>query len=219
MHKNILLVEGITDKSFFDSLCKHHNLNAAIKVTNPSDIKAANYNTKQGAIQLLDLLVLQLIDGSLEKLSIVVDCDVAAHGGGLANTINQIGSVLKPHGYSDTPKHLKSAGFYFENNDGLPQVGLWVMPDNKSEGAIEEWLSSCIEQSQRALYDHAKATVQALPNKLFPPIRQSKAVIATWLAWQQVPGCERSYTVKNNLLDSSAVNYDGLIEWLTTMFK
>lgn len=100
MSKKYLLVEGESDKHFFQAFCRKYNLAANITVAKPSDV-GHRHNTKQGVINSLEILVPQLNDGTISKIAIIVDCDFEVDGGGLELTIKQIGSALKQHGFDE----------------------------------------------------------------------------------------------------------------------
>lgn len=211
-----LLVEGPNDKSFFEALLRKHKLEEII-TTSPAR-ELGGFNTKQGAINLLPSLAQNLIDGHTERLGLILDSDTVKNGGGLDLTLTQIADKIVPFGYKRKPIRGKHGGFLFPSTDGLPTIGTWVMPNNKDEGTIEHWVSNLVNTPQKPLFIDACAAVDKISTPLFPPIRKPKAVVATWLAWQEIPGKGLDYTISGDMLDDSAPLYSDLLNWMRQVF-
>jgi hypothetical protein len=214
----LLLVEGIADKSFYEEFCRAHGLRANVTVAKPKDI-GGRRNTKQGAINHLPLLLQQIADGRLERLAILVDADQVADGGGYVRTLEQIAALIRPFGFDLPPEALDRGGLIFPHNDGLPGFGLWVMPNNRDEGTLEEWIRGSVHPDELPLFTLAQAALRALNPPKYPPIRATKAEVATWLAWQQKPGEGIYYTIEGSLLNHTSLGYVGLLQWLERLFR
>lgn len=216
-HKNILLVEGQADKSFFVELCKHLKLTVHVDVFTPRDA-GHTHDTKQAAFSILTNYLRQLADGQTERLAIVVDADKAVDGGGFENTLTQLNQHINIEGYalraSTTPN-----GLLFAHNDGLNDIGAWIMPNNADEGALEHWIQSNLHPSESALMMHAQASINQIPGgPKFKDIRRVKAEVATWLAWQEAPDHGLWQAVKPGLLNEAAPQMQALKTWLETVF-
>jgi len=136
--KQILLVEGDSDKSFFEKICKNLSLDATVKVTPPKDI-GGTHNSKSGVLNQIPILLPQLNDGQKTNIAAIVDADyVSTHGLGCERTIEQIAKILNDFDFQLKTNIPNENGLYFENSDGLSDFGLWVMPDNKQEGMLED---------------------------------------------------------------------------------
>lgn len=155
--ENLLLVEGNADRDFFDMLCSTLSISPKIQVAPPKDL-GGGYNTKQGVLNYLKTILLpQLNDGRVQRLAIVIDADYAAsHGLGAAGTLQQIKEIVEPFGFKLPENATHQNGFCFKNSDGLPDFGAWIMPNNKEDGMLEDWIKSCITQSEEDLFRHAK---------------------------------------------------------------
>jgi hypothetical protein len=213
---HILLVEGTNDERFFKMLLKKNSLEKVVTACPPKNI-GGSYNGKQGVITFLPSILMQLNDGSLKKLGLVVDCDTDQDGGGLQRTLSQISEKLESYNYEKTATALQTGGFVFKNTDGLPDVGVWIMPDNKNEGALEDWISQLTSSNQTALFKHASETVDKLPTPLFSTTKKIKSQVATWLAWQDRPGEGLYYTIEGNLLDESKPLYSDFLKWINNV--
>lgn len=217
-HKNILLVEGEADRAFFEALCQLWELPVLVKVSTPRDAGHAK-DTKQAILSVLQTTYLrQLADGQIERLAIAMDADSRAHGGGFEVTVSQLRQRLQPAGY-ELRTNAASEGLLFEHNDGLNDIGVWVMPNNADEGALEHWIQGNLHPSEIALMQHAQASITQIPNgPKFKASRRPKAEVATWLAWQAEPDHGLWQAAKPGLLDEAAPQFRALKMWLEKVF-
>lgn len=217
--KNVLLVEGEADRAFFEALCKRFNLTVYLpQVTTPRDA-GHKFDTKQAALSVLEEPYLrQLADGTTERLAIVIDADRVIDGGGFERTLTQLSQRLNPAGYV-LRTDAESGGLLFAHNDGLNDIGAWIMPNNADEGALEHWIQTNLHPDESALMQHAKASIDHIPGgPKFKPLRRSKAEVATWLAWQSDPDHGLWQALKPGLLDEAAPQFQALKAWLMQVF-
>ena len=68
-------------------------------------------------------------------------------------------------------------------------VGIWIMPNNQLPGTLEDFIKFLVPADKTSLWDRAEHSVDDIPpdERLFRPIDQQKAYLATWLAWQKRP--------------------------------
>ena len=215
---NVLLVEGEADRGFFEALCKRWHLAVLVKVSTPRDAGQAK-DTKQAAFEALEKSYLpQLADGQIERLAIAVDADQHANGGGFVRTLNQLTQRLTPAGYQQRAGS-GAGGFLFAHNDGLNDLGAWVMPNNADDGMLEDWIQLNLHPGEAALMQHAKTSIDQIPGgPKFKPLRRSKAEVATWLAWQSEPDHGLWQVAKSDLLDDAAPQLQALKAWLMRVF-
>jgi len=219
---NLLLVEGTNDKSFFERVCKKYGINANVKVSTPVDLVLpvqGAFNSKQGVINSLDALLpmLEDEDSVIKKIAIVIDSDIQGqNNGGFASTISLIKNKALRHDYSATHQY-KNGGVEIPHNDPqMNSLGIWIMPNNKDDGTIENWLKDKILDSEKVMFAHACSIVSRLENKKFSQSSIAKAEIATWLAWQNQPGRTLAYTLKEGeeLIDIEHAGFKGFVKWL-----
>jgi hypothetical protein len=216
--KKILLVEGEADKSFFKQICKNLSLDNTVKVALPKEL-GDTHNTKGGVINQLILLQAQLEDGQITNIAAIIDADYKQYGSGKTKTLDDITERLRPSGFEKRRQTPNQAGIYFDHDDGLPTIGLWIMPNNQQEeGMLEDWIKSCIGDDKETLFKKATTVVQQLNSPKFKPHLTTKAEIATWLAWQATPGHGLYHIVYDNLLDENAKEYKQLCQWLKAIF-
>jgi hypothetical protein len=222
MNKALLLVEGEADKSFFTEVCSRlfSELHIQIEIALTRDIGGKS-NTKQGIYNHLNMLLRQQADGDIKRLAVVIDADHESVNppDGFNNTVSKIIAIVEPYGFTLKQNQTPLSGLIFENDNGLSDFGLWVMPNNTDEGMLEDFIKACIKTDEHSLFDHAIQSVQAVPEpKKFASHHYAKAEIATWLAWQKPPGHGLYYVVSDKLLDNDHDLFQELECWLKQIF-
>ncbi|MEK8021500.1 MAG: DUF3226 domain-containing protein [Candidatus Parabeggiatoa sp.] len=210
--KSKLIVEGQADSLFFQALIEREQLSI--------DVEPRYGITKINA--LLSKLFKDLQDGTVEHLGIVADADytVPKTEGGFNKRWQQLTQPLKEMGYDITaPPSQSYVGNIFTHEDGLPPIGLWLMPDHKNEGMLEDLIKKTVcEGEQQSLLQTASLCLKQLPIKLFKPHHHTKATLYTWLAWQKRPGQALVSTLNADLIDRHSPEIQSLIKWLREVF-
>ena len=213
--KNILLVEGEADRAFFELICKKLALDAFVRVAAPKDL-TGSHNTKEGVFNCLPTELKNLGDGHTTYLAVVLDADSEPNGGFQAAR-DRINEIVEPFGYRLSSGN--AGGSIYQNDDGLADLGLWVMPNNAQEGMLEDWVKSCMHSDEQTLFTYAVSAIDALPAPpKFNTIHRSKAEVATWLAWQKRPGHGLYRIVQDDLIDTGSLLYLELSAWLKHVF-
>jgi hypothetical protein len=217
MVRQVLVVEGVADTTFYSAFSRESAIRT-VEVTAPRSV-GAGVDSKTNAIHVLPTLLRQLDDASIGNLGIVVDADYhAEHGLGFADTLAKIREQVVAHGFS-TEKRLEEGGFLFEHPDGLSPFGAWIMPDNRCDGMLEDFIKdSILEEQQRLLHAHASEVVGKLRAPLFKPFHRAKADVATWLSWQRMPGARLESTVGDRLIDLTSPPCKAFSSWLRAVF-
>jgi len=70
------------------------------------------------------------------------------------------------------------------------------------------------------LFKHVTKSVAGIPKseRLFHESAESKAVIHTWLAWQEKPGRPLGTAITARYLDPNVPQVDVLVSWLKKLF-
>ena len=216
MSKCILLVEGEADKSFFNEICKILNLPPKLEVAPPKRF-GGSQNNKEGVLNHLNkVLIKQVDDAEITRLAIVIDADSVVNGGGYQRAIDRVADIVHPYGFTLASNPV--SGVIFQHDDDLADFGLWVMPNNRDEGMLEDWIKDCIHPDENDLFVHAGTVVDTLPQTKFNPIHISKAEVATWLAWQKKPGHGLYHAVEENLIDTNSALFQELSDWLNHIY-
>lgn len=214
---HILLVEGKSDAAFYTEVFKNLRTKATVKVAPPRSI-GGQANNKEGVFSLLPVLLSQLTDGSLLRLAVVVDADfVTAHGLGFQRTLERVTEILKKYDFNII-RGTGVDGFLFTHADGLHDVGVWIMPNNRDDGMLEDWIQQVLDSAELDLFAQAVSSCKALVAPKFKSIHQIKAHVATWLAWQTAPGRGMEYSIQEKLVNWNSPLGKKLVNWLDRVF-
>ena len=204
--KRILLVEGIDDEHVLKHLCGNRG------VPRLDDVKSHG-----GVEQLLDSFPVRLKaseDGDI--VGVVIDADT-----NLSSRWQSLRDQLIRVGYGNVPENPAPDGTIVDPPDGtlLPRVGIWIMPDNRTKGILEDFLRLLVPGGSR-LFEHVKSSVAAIPKdeRRFSRRAEPKAIMHTWLAWQQEPGKPFGTAITANYLDPGVAQVDVLVSWLKRLF-
>ena len=219
MTSKILVVEGQTDIDFLAALLNKEELFDKVEITPPRHYGFSK-DTVTHFPKLINLISKRLHTGQIQNLGIVADADYVS-GGGFDERWKTLTRPLAGYGYRipDPPKR-KYLGNIFRHPGGLPPVGLWIMPDHKNDGMLEDFIKSIIKHTpeQGALIEYAKRCIDSLPHRLFSPYQETKATIYSWLAWQKRPGLTLDVTINADLVDMNSRQMQGFKDWLHKVF-
>lgn len=215
-----LLVEGNDDQDFFKAYCQKLGL-PSVDVFPPKKIDANTGDGWGNLVKNLPILLAQIKAGDIDKLGIILDADFPPeNNGGFTKRHELVSSQLKEAGYVIPSKLTFNKGDIFVHSDGLPNVGLWIMPNHQVNGMLESFIESIItsDANQPKLIAHASSVISKLPVTLFDAqLRTIKAKIFTWRAWQTRPGLPLNKALNDGILDATkAKNFEA---WLKNTFK
>lgn len=214
-----LLVEGEGDQEFFQSYCELLHI-GGIDVFPPKDINPSTGNGWPNLVKNLPLLLKEIKAGAIDRLGIILDADYPPdNNGGFDKRFQLVTTQLSQFGYNIPKNPNQKSGEVFTHPDGLPSVGLWIMPDHQSDGMLEGFVENMIsDATQINLLKHAEQSINTLPTKLFDKtLHLTKAKVFTWRAWQKRPGIPLNKALQDGILDKSkSVQFEN---WLKQVFK
>ena len=204
--RKILLVEGRDDKHVLKHICGNRGLPRLDLIKPLGNVE-----------RLLENFPVRLRASNEEgdAVGVVIDADTdldarwqSIHSRLLEGRIHECAiNCLTPNGTILSPP----------NGSLLPKAGIWIMPDNKTTGILEDFLRFLIPQPD-ALLDHVMCSVNSVPEQRFTDLDRPKAVIHTWLAWQEEPGRPYGTAITAKFLDPSLPQADILASWLKRLF-
>lgn len=206
--KKVLWVEGKDD----EHVLKHLSNNRG--VPHFDEIKPF-----EGCSNLLDSLYVRLKAAIGEDIiaGIVIDADMDF----TARWQSLRDQFLKT-GYQTVPYNPSPNGTIIDPPEGsfLPRVGVWIMPDNKDRGILEDFLKFLVPDDGSRLFDHVTSSIAAIPEgeRRFTQLAEPKAIIHTWLAWQKEPGKPLGTAITMRFLDANVAQVDVLISWMNRLF-
>ena len=194
----ILLVEGRSDERVVRHLSRHHGVDQGF------GIKA-----KEGYAKLLQSLKLEVKVSGVRALGIVADANDDIHA-----RWQEIAGKLERAGV-DAPKQPKRGGVVIE---GRPRIGVWLMPDNRKIGELEDFVQTLIPGDD-PLWPRARKYVADIPeeHREFKRAKRLKAQIHAWLAVQKQPGLIGA-AIGERRLDPDAPAATAFVNWLRRLF-
>ncbi len=201
--KNVLLVEGSDDFHVTGHLLGHNKIPEGI----------ITIKKKGGYPNLLGTLKVELQASDLEKIGIVVDADTD-----LSNRWQELHYRFDEAGYTSLPKSPEADGTIIQQKD-LPKAGIWLMPDNKLPGILEDFVKFLVPAND-LLLDKSLECVNSIPEeqRRFAPQHHSKAHIHTWLAWQKEPGTPLGSAITKRYLDADVSHARQFIRWIRRLY-
>ena len=201
--KSLLLVEGKDDEHVLYHLLEHHNVPTTFRIKD-----------KKGIENLLETLDAELDAGGLERLGVIVDADTAptSRWQSLRSIFGQAGCPL--------PDQADPLGTVVElSGRTLTRVGVWVMPDNEAEGMLEDFVRSLVPPEDALLIFAEECVDEVIARDCrFRPSYRSKALIHTWLSWQEYPGTPLGLAIENSRMNPDTSTVLPLMSWLRRMF-
>ncbi len=203
--KRVLMVEGADDEHVVKRICAKRQLGLIDKIR---DCK--------GKDPLLDNIAVQLKESDIFALGILLDADTDLHSRWQAVT-----DRLRLAGYANAPEFPAPDGTVISAppNTLLPRVGIWLMPDNQTNGILENFLRFLVPEND-PLFAHVETSLDSIPpgQCRFNELKQPKAKIHTWLAWQEEPGKPFGLAIMARYLDPNLRSADNFASWLKRTF-
>ena len=198
----VLLVEGADDQHMVWNLLESHGIDQGLRVVDSEGYQ----NIRSGLDTRIKL-------GNQTHLGIIVDADADFQG-----RWQSIRDVIIRSDYKNVPALPDADGTILQEGS-KPTIGIWIMPDNKSHGMLEDF-ARLLLPPEDLLWQRATAAVAAIPveERLFLDIHDSKARIHTWLAWQKEPGKPIGQAIKIGYLDGKTDVAQRLVNWLKLLF-
>ena len=199
---DVLLVEGKDDEHVFYALLEIYGIPEVFKIKD-----------KKGIDNLLGTLEVELLASELGQLGIVIDADTNLEKGW-----QRIRAILHNSGYTHLPA-LPDPNGTIILEEGLPKVGVWIMPDNRLPGMLEHFVSFLVPEND-PLWQKTNDCIAGIPNveRRFADAHLIKAQIHTWLAWQVDPGTPLGLAITKRYLEPNSVQAQALMNWIRRLF-
>lgn len=209
MGRRVLVVEGEDDEHVVKHICGAHRLGQLqFERANGIDLLLAD----------LEAILMTAREGDVVGILVDADLDPAARWQALSDRLGRIG-------YGTVPRTPFPSGTILEPPSArpdaiLPRLGLWLMPDNRVPGAIEDFLALLVPPGS-PLWVHVEASVDGIPptERRFKASYRAKALIHTWLAWQATPGRRLGSAITERYLDPTSPQADLFADWLQRLYR
>ena len=103
-------------------------------------------------------------------------------------------------------------------NRDFPKLGIWLMPNNQDAGMLEDFLMKMAGSDAISVARECVKTAKQKGVTSFKEAHQSKAVIHTYLAWQDEPGKPLGQSVTSHALRPDTDIAYNFTDWLQRLF-
>jgi hypothetical protein len=221
--KQKLILEGTNDLHVISNLLVAKNLD----ITGYEDEERYRKsfigigNGKTGALKALNVAIKT---EELDRIGLVIDADFSETSNPVNDTWQSISRIFTANGYQNVPIRPNSDGTIVQQ-EGKAQVGIWIMPDNLSEGYLEHFFEQLIVGNDAFLIEAHQITEGFITAERhrFALVHLQKAKINTWLAWQKSPELSmglalRDYSQMGFINLENAVS-NQFFNWLNLTFE
>ena len=197
-----LLVEGDDDKSVISSIYKRNNI--------PVNFFMPDCNCIENVKKSIPLL---LKGNVVNTLGIIIDADYDFRA-----RWQSIQNLLREYGFN-IPDDLPESGLINQNES--KKVGVWIMPDNKTDGMLEDFLAFMVPEDDQLL-PIARTTLENIETRgldKYISAHKPKALIHTWLAWQKKTGASLGLSILTKYLSTDTEICTKFTCWLNDLFE
>ena len=148
--------------------------------------------------------------GNLLAIGIVVDADDNID----RQWANVSRSIAGDPIYRNLPDKPETAGVIVP---GLPRLGIWIWPDNKSSGELEDFIFRMIPQPD-PVWPRSERYVDDIPEdaRRFPPHKALRAKVHAWMATRERPRPMWAGISAKDLVPDE--NSRAFLDWLRRLF-
>lgn len=197
-----LLVEGNDDLHVLMALCQKFTIKQNFEII---DCK--------GIDKLLLQIPVRLKQSGIETLAIIIDADtdIKKRWDSLKSTfLNQ---------EINLPNEIPTEGLIHQTH--YLTIGIWIMPNNNLNGMLEDFVTFLIPREDELL-PIANQTLDLIERgnlNNYILIHKTKALIHSWLSWQEDPGVPMGLAITKRFLIAENEICNDLISWLKNTFQ
>ena len=202
-----LLVEGSDDRHSVIHLLSRHDFNWE----DPS-LARPFVQEADGIEKLLEAFPVAL-KASYERIGIVADADASPldRWTQFRNRALSIGVHL--------PEQPESGGTIVPGLREGSRIGLWLMPDNSSSGALEHFLRGLVpEEDASWIYAGEAAEEARRRGARCREMQHLKSSLHTWLAWQEEPGLPFGTALRAQVFRHDSEDALRFVAWFRRLF-
>jgi hypothetical protein len=222
--ERVLIVEGEEDEKFFKTICREIGAGVQVNVR----VQVQEKRGKPKAIETFGDQLAILSAASDARVGLVVDADQQAVNAtdGFVNTRATINERLAAGSFNPLT-HVSGTSGLLSTSNSRPRVklGAWIMPDNKSDGYLEHFISHVIADAESDRHQFAAATARKVadgqhggPTFSFRKHHLPKAELGTWLAWSDPPRMSLGAVASAGMLDRQKPPFQDLMQWLRLLY-
>ena len=172
---------------------------------------------KGGKNTLLDSIEVEAIAPGRKALGIVLDADEDPNARWQAVT-DRLRRLVQEDLFdlADLPNQPSSKGIIIE---GRIRIGIWVMPDNSSNGELEDFVGEMIPSGD-LVWPLSETYIHGIPEaeRKFAPGKIQRAKVHAWLATRKKPR-PMGTAIESRDLDTDVTTATLFINWLRELFS
>lgn len=168
----VLLVEGDSDCHVVMALCQAHAI--------PESFGIYQCGSDVEVLKRLNALIPR--PDPPQVIGVMLDADNSVEG-----RWRSIQRKLSHYDYT-FPTVPTADGTIVESPANAPKLGFWLMPNNRMSGMLEDFCAELAEPEALAFAQQCVEQAQGNSWSTFKPSHGSKAIIHTYLGWQDEPG-------------------------------
>lgn len=198
----VLLVEGDNDCHVVMALCAAHNV--------PETFGIYQCSSDVGVLKRLNALISR--PNPPQTIGVMLDADLS-----LDSRWDSIRGKLRHYSYT-FPNTPNINGTIVGDLSDRSKLGFWLMPNNQESGMLEDFCAELAEPSSLAFSRECVEAAYTRNITTFKDVHRSKAIIHTYLAWQDEPGYPLGKSITKQSLrphTSIAINFT---DWLKNLF-
>lgn len=202
----VLIVEGKNDKHVFFALFKEFEV---IKNFDVVELTGWDQAIKKFNASIIDT------ESNNSTIGLIVDADID-----IESRWQSIKTKLSDL-YYDIPSCLSEAGIILTSEE-YPKIGIWIMPNCKNNGMLENFLLEMIEMNAPETNSYVSNVVDNAKKDgftTFKELHKDKAIIHTWLSWQDEPGRPLGQSITAKIIRPETETVQKFICWITRLFN
>ena len=199
-HARLLLVEGQDDHHVVRHIRDRHGLIPSFSISSRGSVE-----------QVLRAIPIEALTSGRQALGIIIDAnsDPQARWNAITYRLHAANMDIA------IPPATGAGGTVIQ---GIPRIGIWLMPDNRSQGELEDFVAEMIP-SDDPVWPRAQDYIDGIPqdDRKFAPQKTSRAKVHAWLAAREDP------RQMGAAIGTRDLNIDGtlcidFINWLDGLF-
>ncbi len=199
--KSVLLLEGSDDCNIISKFCEDNAIRA--------DFGFCNCGGDNQVLHKLNALLKK--SDPPEVIGVILDAD---------QNIDERYQEIKAKvaDFYNLPKNMPKDGLVHLEK-GLPKLGIWIMPNNQDNGALEEFYLELATDIDTAFIDNTIQEAEKKELTSFKSQHRKKAIMHTYFAWQDTPGMPLHAAINKIVLDNNAEIAHVFKGWLISLFN
>ena len=201
---HLLVVEGTSDQHAVLHLCRS---------ARPGLERAFEFHDAKSFQGVLNTVIGYVNEGAMIAVGFVVDADDEPE----EHWLQVVNEIAKANNSIRLPSSPDPNGTIIPGEVGSPRIGIWVMPDNKSTGELEDFATLMIPSGD-PVWPLAQNYINGIPQpRKFDNDKIAKAEVHAWLAARKYPGLV-GLAIREGDLDTSGQLAQTFLAWLARLF-